>query len=160
MTIHVQFGFSHLKKNHIVPYVKKNVVVATCDFYQHLKFTTITEPSNEHLYNIIIISAPWFLRRRFFLNITHTFKLFTMAPMLNFRSAPKTQICKVLPNEHSFQGWLQWAIFFSEKRLKCEKFTDNSDDSDRYKVMAIAHLTFQVRWTKTVMHAYIIWFLL
>ena len=57
-----------------------------------------------------------------------------MAPMLNFRSATKTFISRMVPMGH----------VVSEKRLKCEKFTDNKDDRDGYKVMTI-HMTFQVR---------------
>ena len=46
--------------------------------------------------------------------------LWTLAAMLDFRSAPKTKSCTWPSNEHFCQVWFKSVLRFQKKRWKCE----------------------------------------
>jgi hypothetical protein len=50
--------------------------------------------------------------------------LWTLAAMLHFKSAPKTQSGRGPSNEHLWQVWLKSVLWFQRRRVKCEKLTD------------------------------------
>jgi hypothetical protein len=50
--------------------------------------------------------------------------LWTLAAMLDFKSAPKTQSGRGPSNEHFWQVWLKSVQRFQRRRFKCEKLTD------------------------------------
>jgi hypothetical protein len=50
--------------------------------------------------------------------------LWTLAAILDFKSAPKTQSGRGSSNEHFWQVWLKSVQRFQRRRFKCEKLTD------------------------------------
>jgi hypothetical protein len=67
--------------------------------------------------------------------------LWTLAAMLDFKSAPKTQICRGPSNEHLWQVWLKSVQRFQRRRFKCEKLTNGRTDDGRLP-MTKAHLAY------------------
>jgi hypothetical protein len=71
--------------------------------------------------------------------------LWTLAAMLDFKSAPKTQSGRGSSSEHFWQVWLISVQWFQRRRFKCEKLTDGRTDrrtDDGRLPMTKAHLAY------------------
>jgi hypothetical protein len=67
--------------------------------------------------------------------------LWTLAAMLDFKSAPKTQSGRGPSSEHFWQVWLISVQRFQRRRFKCEKLTDGRTDDGRLP-MTKAHMAY------------------
>jgi hypothetical protein len=71
--------------------------------------------------------------------------LWTLAAMLDFKSAPKTQSGRGPSSEHFWQVWLISVQRFQRRRFKCEKLTDGRTDGqtdDGRLPMTKAHMAY------------------
>ena len=105
--------------------------------------------------------AQWFWRRRFFkLNFVNVFSLFrNYLPLENGGALHLNKLEFPSPKDVLCQVWLKLAQWFWRRRWKCEKFTDRRTDGrtdrqtdDGRQVIRKAHLSFQLRWAKKLIH--------